>query len=199
MPTTCSARSAPSTERGRTHTHGQQGSPARTAAATRRPDAASEVGGQFGRLVGGGKSLVKASCCRWSIPARSSRLAAPTPVPHTATWYRGVVSLRGNLYGVIDLGVFLGLKARQHPAAPDQRPGPPGHAECRVECQQRRARRPPPPACAAPTSSRSRPGPHPRPSPCSRATSIRDESQRLWQELRLHQLIRNEHFLRIEA
>ena len=27
----------------------------------------------------------------------------------------------------------------------------------------------------------------------------RDETRRLWQELRLHQLIRNEHFLRIEA
>lgn len=33
----------------------------------------------------------------------------PTHVPHTRSWFRGVVNLRGGLYGAVDLGDYLGL------------------------------------------------------------------------------------------
>ncbi len=35
----------------------------------------------------------------------------PTPVPHTQAWFRGVVNLRGGLFGAIDLGAYLGIAA----------------------------------------------------------------------------------------
>ena len=33
-------------------------------------------------------------------------------VPHTQAWFAGVANLRGGLHGVVDLSVFLGLRAR---------------------------------------------------------------------------------------
>lgn len=39
-------------------------------------------------------------------------LAGTQPVPHTQPWFFGVVNLRGGLHGVVDLGVFLGLRPR---------------------------------------------------------------------------------------
>jgi len=33
-------------------------------------------------------------------------------VPHTQPWFAGVANLRGGLHGVVDLAVFLGLRAR---------------------------------------------------------------------------------------
>jgi twitching motility protein PilI len=36
---------------------------------------------------------------------------APVPVPHTHPWFRGVANLRGGLYGVVDLGTYLGLES----------------------------------------------------------------------------------------
>jgi twitching motility protein PilI len=33
----------------------------------------------------------------------------PAIVPHTRSWFAGVVNLRGGLFGVVDLGAFLGL------------------------------------------------------------------------------------------
>jgi twitching motility protein PilI len=38
---------------------------------------------------------------------------APMAVPHTHPWFRGVANLRGGLYGVVDLGRYLGLEAVQ--------------------------------------------------------------------------------------
>jgi twitching motility protein PilI len=36
-----------------------------------------------------------------------------TPVPHAALWFSGVVSLRGNLHGVVDLARFFNLSNRR--------------------------------------------------------------------------------------
>jgi twitching motility protein PilI len=38
--------------------------------------------------------------------------AGVLPVPHTQPWFLGVANLRGGLHGVVDLGAFLGLRAR---------------------------------------------------------------------------------------
>ncbi len=37
------------------------------------------------------------------------------PVPHTQAWFAGVANLRGGLHAVVDLAVFLGLKAVSGP------------------------------------------------------------------------------------
>jgi twitching motility protein PilI len=42
------------------------------------------------------------------------------PVPHAKTWLAGVANLRGGLYAVVDLAVFLGLRGRQA-AGPERR------------------------------------------------------------------------------
>lgn len=39
------------------------------------------------------------------------------PVPYTQPWLAGVVNLRGGVYTVVDLGIFLGLR-RQAPQGP---------------------------------------------------------------------------------
>jgi len=39
------------------------------------------------------------------------------PVPHTQAWFAGVANLRGGLHGVVDLAAFLGLRA---PSTADQ-------------------------------------------------------------------------------
>ena len=38
-------------------------------------------------------------------------LGPMVPVPHSHRWFLGVSNLRGHLHGVVDLAVFLGLKA----------------------------------------------------------------------------------------
>lgn len=38
-------------------------------------------------------------------------VAGLLPVPHTSDWFMGVANLRGKLHGVVDLAVFLGLRA----------------------------------------------------------------------------------------
>lgn len=47
--------------------------------------------------------------------AQSGEIAsyeAPTPLPHAAPWFIGLVNLRGVLCGVVDLAAFLGGVAR---------------------------------------------------------------------------------------
>jgi twitching motility protein PilI len=39
------------------------------------------------------------------------------PVPHTQPWFVGVANLRGGLHGVVDLAVFLGLRQTHMPEA----------------------------------------------------------------------------------
>ena len=39
-----------------------------------------------------------------------SAVGAMVPVPHTRPWLAGVVNLRGGVYTVVDLGIFLGLR-----------------------------------------------------------------------------------------
>lgn len=40
-------------------------------------------------------------------------LATIQPVPHSQDWFLGVANLRGQLHGVVDLAVFVGLPQRQ--------------------------------------------------------------------------------------
>ncbi len=47
-------------------------------------------------------------------------LAVVNPVPYTQPWFLGVANLRGGLYGVVDLGQYMGLAgARSERALPE--------------------------------------------------------------------------------
>jgi twitching motility protein PilI len=49
---------------------------------------------------------------RWLVDLTDAAEVIPvpgiTPVPLTRPWFRGVASIRGNLFSVVDLGAFLG-------------------------------------------------------------------------------------------
>lgn len=49
---------------------------------------------------------------RWLVDLTDAGEVIPvpgiTPVPLTRPWFRGVASIRGNLFGVVDIGAFLG-------------------------------------------------------------------------------------------
>lgn len=49
---------------------------------------------------------------RWLVDLTDAGEVIPvpgiTPVPLTRPWFRGVASIRGNLYSVVDIGAFLG-------------------------------------------------------------------------------------------
>lgn len=124
-------------------------------------------------------------------------LAAPTPVPHTLPWYRGVVSLRGSLYGVVDLGLFLGLKPADAPlnlmdvGARLVTLNTSLQAQCAVLVDKlaglRRADQLQ--LLAAPHDGL----------PAFAGGIYQDDNHRSWQELRLQPLVRSEHFLHIGA
>ncbi|HSL21000.1 MAG TPA: chemotaxis protein CheW [Vicinamibacterales bacterium] len=46
-----------------------------------------------------------------SLVTEVARVPAITPVPHVPAWVRGVVNLRGDVFSVVDLRVFIGLDA----------------------------------------------------------------------------------------
>lgn len=64
---------------------------------------------------------VTAGAGRYLLPLHQSgeifSLTSVTRVPYTASWFPGVVNLRGVLYGVVDLADFLGVKT-EHSATP---------------------------------------------------------------------------------
>lgn len=118
------------------------------------------------------------------------------PLPHAQPWFLGVANLRGGLHGVVDLAAFLGLRA---PLAPDAvrdqarllafnaATGP--HCAVLVDrlaglrsAEQVHAE--PPPA---------------EPRPAFAGAVWRDADGRLWQEIDLAALARNEQFLAIAA
>lgn len=115
-------------------------------------------------------------------------------VPHTVGWFIGVANLRGTLAGVADLAAFLGLTPQ--PLASDQsrvvafNPALDINAGLRVE-RLAGLRNPeqltvePAPEAAAATA------------PSFVGRRLRDDSGRLWQELRLAELARDERFLHI--
>lgn len=58
---------------------------------------------KLGLQVGGERWLVDLTDAGEVIP-----VPAITPVPLTRPWFRGVASIRGNLFSVVDIGAFLG-------------------------------------------------------------------------------------------
>lgn len=64
---------------------------------------AGRAASKLGLQVGGERWLVDLTDAGEVIP-----VPAITPVPLTRPWFKGVASIRGNLYSVVDIGAFLG-------------------------------------------------------------------------------------------
>lgn len=64
---------------------------------------AGRAASKLGLEVGGARWLVDLTDAGEVIP-----VPGITPVPLTRTWFRGVASIRGNLFSVVDIGAFLG-------------------------------------------------------------------------------------------
>lgn len=118
------------------------------------------------------------------------------PVPHTQRWFMGVANLRGGLHGVIDLAAFLGLRqpiAREavreqaRLLALNARFG----ANCAVLVDRLAGLRSAEQLSAEPADEHAR--------PAFAGARWRDESGRIWQEIDLAALARNEQFLAIAA
>jgi twitching motility protein PilI len=126
-------------------------------------------------------------------------VGALVPVPHTQGWFMGVANLRGGLHGVVDLAAFLGLRA---PLTIDTvREGSQllafnatHGAHCavlvdRLAGLRSAAQLKPEAADSAQSAAR----------PPFAGACWRDEEGRVWQEIDLAALARNEQFLAIAA
>lgn len=119
------------------------------------------------------------------------------PVPHTHPWFLGVANLRGGLHGVVDLGGFLGLRAR--PVALDSlgdqarllalNPSTGGH--CAVLVDRLAGLRNPGQLTRLPDPTDARPS--------FAGARYRDTQGLVWQELDLAALAQQEQFLGIAA
>lgn len=121
--------------------------------------------------------------------------AGVLPVPHTRPWFLGVANLRGGLHGVVDLGCFLGLRAR-----PPSLEGvgeqarllalnPASGAHCAVLVDRLAGLRNPGQLTRLPEEDGPRPG--------FAGGRYQDEQGRVWQEIDLALLARQEQFLAI--
>lgn len=125
-------------------------------------------------------------------------LGAVLPVPHTRSWLAGVINLRGVLYAVVDLAAFLGLR-RPGDAAPRDSArlvslnaalGVNGALLVdRLEGLRHAADMQP----AGDTDA----GADNAPLPAFAGTRWRDGAGRLWQEINLAELARQDQFLAI--
>jgi len=114
-------------------------------------------------------------------------------VPHVRPWFLGVANLRGALTGVIDLAGFLGLRERVPPAVREQARvvafNPALEINAALLVDRLAGLRNPEQLVAVP--------PDGRPAPAFAGGCWRDSAGRLWQEIRLSMLPREERFLRI--
>jgi twitching motility protein PilI len=118
-------------------------------------------------------------------------------VPHTQPWFLGVANLRGGLHGVVDLGGFLGLRAR--PMSLDSlgdqarllalNPSTGGH--CAVLVDRLAGLRNPGQLTRLPDTA--------QPRPSFAGARYRDTQGLVWQELDLAALAQQEQFLGIAA
>lgn len=126
--------------------------------------------------------------------------AAPDvmPVPHAQPWFCGAANLRGGVYGVVDLGAFLGLPERASPAGEARlvalNPQLGLNCALRIDrlaglrnAEQLQADEDPQAAASGDGAQR----------PAFAGASWRDAQGRRWQELHLARLAEDESFLAI--
>lgn len=120
-------------------------------------------------------------------------------VPHTSAWFLGVANLRGGLHGVVDLGGFLGLKPAHLNTSDSLRDqlrlvalNPALETNCALLVERLAGLRNQDqlaPADDGASAAADRPG--------FVGQRLRDAQGRVWQELHLAALARDEAFLRI--
>ena len=124
-------------------------------------------------------------------------------MPHTRPWFQGVANLRGELHGVVDLAVFLGLRA----APPSERRRDPRPvrlvslnrslaASCALQVDALAGLRQPDELVPEPRAPLNRPGVSP---PAFARRRLQDRQGRVWQEIQLSSLVTHERFLSIAA
>lgn len=119
------------------------------------------------------------------------------PVPHTQAWFVGVANLRGGLHGVVDLGSFLGLRARppardafgEHARLLALNPATGGF--CALLIDRLAGLRNPEQLTRLPDID--------QPRPAFAGHRYRDEQGQVWQEIDLAALAQQEQFLSIAA
>jgi twitching motility protein PilI len=118
------------------------------------------------------------------------------PLPHTQPWFMGVANLRGGLHGVVDLAAFLGLRApialdavREQARLLAFNAAQGSH--CAVLVDRLAGLRSAEQLTAEPAPEARR--------PAFAGAVWRDTDGRLWQEIDLTALARNEQFLAIAA
>jgi twitching motility protein PilI len=118
------------------------------------------------------------------------------PVPHTQPWFMGVANLRGGMHGVVDLAAFLGLRpplagdaVREQARLLSFNAGLGSH--CAVLIERLAGLRSAGQLQPEPADGASRPD--------FASTQWRDTEGRLWQEIDLAALARNDQFLAIAA
>ncbi|MBA4177787.1 MAG: chemotaxis protein CheW [Leptothrix sp. (in: Bacteria)] len=132
------------------------------------------------------------------LPSAGEIFAVGTllPVPHSQRWFLGVANLRGGLHGVVDLAAFLGLRAPiARDAVREQARllafNPRFGANCAVLVERLAGLRSAGQLTPEPADDTAR--------PAFAGARWRDEAGRLWQEIDLSALVRNEQFLAISA
>jgi twitching motility protein PilI len=122
-------------------------------------------------------------------------LTAIVPVARAKPWFLGVANLRGNLHGVVDLAAFLGISAAEgaRDALRERGQLVAFNAALEINCallvDRLAGLRSAEQLQVEPDAQATRPS--------FAGARLRDAEGRLWQELRLSELARNEAFLRI--
>ena len=179
--------------------HGQQRSPARTAEPAGRAAAGGRAPKRRGGLAGGRVRRRRPAAAAGPAPARSSRSPRCMPVPHTQPWFvgRGQPARRparrrrpGGLPGPARADRRRRRVREQSPAAGASTPRSGSH--CAVLVDRLAGLR------SAEQLSAEPPTPAPQ-RPAFAGARWRDAEGRVWQEIDLAALARNEHFLAIAA
>ena len=114
------------------------------------------------------------------------------PVPYSHPWFLGVANLRGHLHGVVDLAAFLGVKTHAAGRDPPRLVGfnPALDINCVLLVDRLSGLR---------SDDELTPEPHADgvARPAFAGVQMRDAAGRLWQELKLSELVGDEAFLKI--
>jgi len=120
-------------------------------------------------------------------------LAPILPVPYSHRWFVGVANLRGHLHGVVDLAGFLGVKSAE-PGREQQSRLVGFNQALDINCVLMVDRLS---GLRSDEELTSEPQPHAGARPPFVGARLRDAAGRLWQELRLGELVNDDTFLKI--
>ena len=142
---------------------------------------------------GSSKLAVQAGADGWLVDLQEAGEVIPvppiTPVPQTRPWFKGVANVRGNLYSVVDFpaflgggGVSLGEQSRLLLIAPRYRVGAALLIDSSLGLRNPEAWQPRQPA---------------QPPAAWQRAEYEDEAGKVWKELDMAELVRDQSFLMV--